>query len=121
MQIELLPEDEYALWEQVLVSAEQNSTSATADPAPSLPLPAQELSVPNQAVDVSAAGAGAAVPDLEDFGLKVNRLVKYRPRGLYVTDIAESEWCQQQKAFALSVRLPKVSCFIVYSKAKVCV
>lgn len=49
-----------------------------------------------------------ALPDLEDIGLVCNRLLRHRRTGLKVTDISSSEWCQQQVAFSLSAKLPKV-------------
>jgi hypothetical protein len=48
------------------------------------------------------------LPDLEDIGLVCNRLLSHRRTGLKVTDISSSEWCQQQVAFTLSAKLPKV-------------
>ena len=50
----------------------------------------------------------ALLEDLEDLGSKHNRRQERRARGLNVTDISMSEWCQQQVAFSLSARLPKV-------------
>lgn len=46
------------------------------------------------------------VPDLEDIGLCLDRSTMFRPRGLRVTDLADSEWCQQQVAFKLTCRMP---------------
>ena len=34
----------------------------------------------------------------------------YRRRGLAVTDLTASEWCQQQVAYTLSAKIPRVSC-----------
>lgn len=50
------------------------------------------------------------LPDLEDYGLTLDRLAVHRRRGLVVTDITAAEWCQQQLAFTLSARIPKVGC-----------
>lgn len=32
----------------------------------------------------------------------------YRRRGLAVTDLTASEWCQQQVAYTLSAKIPRV-------------
>ena len=120
VEVEVLPDDEYALWEQAVTDAEQQKAERNISGA------LQLESVPNQqpaadehavaSVDQAVASALEAVlPDLEDFGLKVNRRAKHRPRGLRVTDITGAEWCQQQLAFALSARLPKVSFFSKFS------
>lgn len=47
------------------------------------------------------------LPDLEDIGKVLDRR-RYRPIGMSVTDFTEAEWCQQQFALALTLRLPKV-------------
>ena len=112
VDVEVLPDDEYALWEQAVVEAEQQkverSLSRALQPeALQLQLDdAQHQTKPSDQELLSAVEK--ALPDLEDFGLKVNRRAKHRPRGLRVTDITGAEWCQQQLAFALSARLPKV-------------
>ena len=49
--------------------------------------------------------------DLEDVGAMYNRRAAFRDRGLFVTDFSASEWCQQQVAFSLSAKLPKVCSF----------
>ena len=41
--------------------------------------------------------------------LPQDRLAAYRHRGLAVTDLTASEWCEQQTAYKLSARIPKVS------------
>ena len=103
---ELIPDDEYALWEQALAHAEQHRATAVVDNSTSLlSSPAKEVLLPDQTLDVDIA---PKLPDLEDFGLKANRLAKYRSFGLFVTDITSSEWCQQKVAFELSAHLKKV-------------
>ena len=123
VEVEVLPDDEYALWEQVVTDAEQHkaerSTSKALQP---VDLPTQQPAADEYA-DASvgqavASALEAVLPDLEDFGLKLNRRAKHRPRGLRVTDITAAEWCQQQLAFALSARLPKV---IFCSNARRCI
>ena len=54
------------------------------------------------------------MPDIEDAGLCLDRAQQYRfGRGLSVTDFTASEWCQQQVAFNLSAKLPKVCLLMV--------
>ena len=114
VEVEVLPDDEYALWEQAVTDAERHKAERGISEALQLEsLPSQQPAAEehaNASVDEAVASAlDAVLPDLEDFGLKVNRRAKHRPRGLRVTDITRAEWCQQQLAFALSARLPKVS------------
>ena len=114
-EVEVLPDDEYALWEQAVLSAEQQSVdrtlSRTLQPEPLQQLlPALPEARPEASDQLVAASVEACLPDVEDFGVKLNRRAKHRPRGLRVTDITSAEWCQQQVAFTLSARLPKVSC-----------
>lgn len=109
VQIELISDDEYALWEKVLVHAEEQSAAVTLSRSEtSLPPVTEVFLRTHQAAENAVANATPKLPDLEDFGLKLNRLVKHRPVGLVVTDITRSEWCQQQLAFTLSACLPKV-------------
>ena len=108
MQIELISDDEYALWEQVLVHAEEQSAAVTLSRSETSLPPVGEVLLRTHQAENALANATPKLPDLEDFGLKLNRLVKHRPVGLVVTDITSSEWCQQQLAFTLSARLPKV-------------
>lgn len=112
VQIELLADDEFALWDLAVLNAERHSaTNAQKLLVTTCASPAVEQVILNQ---VSEAVKGfrdvpsPKVPDIEDFGLKKNRLARHRPGGLMVTDIAAAEWCQQQVAFSLSARLPKV-------------
>ena len=120
VEVEVLPDDEYALWEQAVTDAEhhkaERSTTRALQPVdlPSQQAAAEEHAVTSKDQAVASAFEGV-LPDLEDFGLKVNRRAKHRPRGLRVTDITGAEWCQQQLAFALSARLPKV---IICSNAR---
>lgn len=112
IEVEVLPDDEYALWEKALTSAEQQgvdrSLSRGLQPEALVQQYPGAPDQPNAAVDLAVASvAAASLPDLEDFGVKVNRRAKYRPGGLRVTDITSAEWCQQQVAFTLSARLPK--------------
>ena len=51
----------------------------------------------------------AALEDIEDFGLKADRLRRHRPRGLRVTDLVAAVWCQQQLAYTLSLAVHQVS------------
>lgn len=110
VDVEVLPDDEYALWEKAVVEAEKNNVERTLSRAlqpeapPRLTQDQEATSVDQEVI----CAVEDALPDLEDFGLKVNRRAKHRPRGLRVTDITGAEWCQQQLAFALSARLPKV-------------
>lgn len=111
-EVEVLPDDEYALWEQAVLSAEQQSVdrslSRTLQPEPLQQLlPALPEAHPEASDQLVAASVEACLPDVEDFGVKLNRRAKHRPRGLRVTDITSAEWCQQQVAFTLSARLPK--------------
>lgn len=112
VEVEVLPDDEYALWEQAVTDAEQHyserSRRGQLENLPNQQPAAQELAVASENVAVASALESVLLPDLEDFGLKINRRAKHRPRGLRVTDITGAEWCQQQLAFALSARLPKV-------------
>lgn len=108
MQIELIPDEEYELWEQVLAHAEGGSAPPAVDNARVL-LSAQSAVSTDQFEGATAAPALPVVPEIEDFGLKLNRLVRHRPRGLSVTDLAQSEWCQQQVAYAFSDKSQKVS------------
>ena len=113
IDVEFLPDDEYALWEQAVNQAEQQnverSLSRSLQPEPLQVCPPAAGDQESTSTDHKVACAvQKALPDLEDFGLKVNRRAKHRPRGLRVTDITGAEWCQQQLAFALSARLPKV-------------
>ena len=109
MQIELVSDDEFALWEQVLVHAEEQSAAVTLSRSKTpIPPVAEDLVPTHEASGSTVGNAVPILPDLEDFGLKLDRLVKHRPVGLVVTDITNSEWCQQQLAFTLSARLPKV-------------
>lgn len=49
------------------------------------------------------------VPDLEDFGLALDRMATFRRgRALSVTDVTDALWCEQQAAYKL--RLPRVRC-----------
>ena len=50
----------------------------------------------------------AALEDIEDFGLKADRLRRHRPRGLRVTDLVAAVWCQQQLAYTLSLTVHQV-------------
>lgn len=114
VEVEVLPDDEYALWEQAVTNAEQHqlerSTSRTLQPEGlQSQHPAAQKHAVASADQAVASALEAVLPDLEDFGLKVNRRAKHRPRGLRVTDLTGAEWCQQQLAFALSARLPKVA------------
>jgi hypothetical protein len=114
IEVEVLPDDEYALWEQAVTSAEQQRVDRSLSRALQPEALAQQYpgapDQPNEAVDQAVASVVEnSLPDLEDFGAKVNRRAKYRPGGLRVTDITSAEWCQQQVAFTLSARLPKVS------------
>ncbi len=113
IEVEVLPDDEYALWEQAVASAEQQRVDRSLSRALQPEALAQQYpgapDQPNEAVDQAVASVVEnSLPDLEDFGAKVNRRAKYRPGGLRVTDITSAEWCQQQVAFTLSARLPKV-------------
>lgn len=112
VEVEVLPDDEYALWEQAVTDAEQQYSerrrSGQLENLPNQQPAAQERASASGNVAVASALESALLPDLEDFGLKINRRAKHRPRGLRVTDITGAEWCQQQLAFALSARLPKV-------------
>ena len=56
--------------------------------------------------------------DIEDVGTVYNRRAAFRCRGLFVTDFSASEWCQQQVAFGLSAKLPKVCSFHAESNAQ---
>ena len=47
-------------------------------------------------------------PLYEAAGLLIDRRSRWRRRGLYVTDFCASEWCQQQAAFELTAKVPKV-------------
>ena len=47
-------------------------------------------------------------PIYEAAGLLIDRRSHWRRRGLYVTDFCASEWCQQQAAFELTAKVPKV-------------
>ena len=113
-EVEILPDEEYALWEQAVLSAELQSVDRTQSRSLQ-PEPLEELlpteSEPQldiQTDQLVAASVEACLPDVEDFGIKLNRRAKHRPRGLRVTDITSAEWCQQLVAFTLSARLPKV-------------
>lgn len=113
IEVEVLPDDEYALWEQAVVLAEQQGVERALSRALQPEALESQYPVktdqPLEAVDHAVALASQdGLPDVEDFGLKVNRRAKHRPRGLRVTDITSAEWCQQQVAFTLSARLPKV-------------
>ena len=119
VQIELIPDDEYALWEQVLAHAEQHrATVVVNDSTTLLPSSAKDVLLPDQTLDVAIA---PKLPDLEDFGLKANRLAKYRSFGLFVTDITSSEWCQQKVAFELSAHLKKVGFPAVHKHTRPCI
>ena len=113
IEVEVLPDDEYALWEQAVTSAERQRVDRSLSRALQPEALVQQCpgvpDQPNEAVDQAVACVAAdSLPDLEDFGVKANRRAKYRPGGLRVTDITSAEWCQQQVAFTLSARLPKV-------------
>ncbi|DBA69738.1 TPA: hypothetical protein ACH3X2_012468 [Trebouxia sp. C0005] len=113
IEVEVLPDDEYALWEQAVTSVEQQrvdrSLSRALQPEALVQQCARAPDQPNEGVDQAVASvANDSLPDLEDFGVKVNRRAKHRPGGLRVTDITSAEWCQQQVAFTLSARLPQV-------------
>ena len=121
VEVEVLPDDEYALWEQAVTSAERQRVDRSLSRALQPEALVQQCpgvpDQPNEALDQAVAcvvdqavacGAADSLPDLEDFGVKANRRAKYRPGGLRVTDITSAEWCQQQVAFTLSARLPKV-------------
>lgn len=125
LEVEVLPDAEYALWEQAVSDAEQHkaerslSTLLRPDNLQSQHPAAQPAAQKQDVTSVDENVASALeeiLPDLEDFGLKVNRRAKHRPRGLRVTDITGAEWCQQQLAFALSARLPKVISWSMSSK-----
>ncbi|KAL0022119.1 hypothetical protein WJX79_000406 [Trebouxia sp. C0005] len=112
IEVEVLPDDEYALWEQAVTSVEQQrvdrSLSRALQPEALVQQCARAPDQPNEGVDQAVASvANDSLPDLEDFGVKVNRRAKHRPGGLRVTDITSAEWCQQQVAFTLSARLPQ--------------
>ena len=122
IDIELLPDDEYALWEQAVNEAEQQnverSLSRALQPEPlQVCHPAAQDQEATSADHNVVCAVEEALPEFEDFGLKVNRRAKHRPRGLRVTDITGAEWCQQQLAFALSARLPKVKSLSVSSES----
>ena len=51
----------------------------------------------------------ATEPLYEAAGLLLDRRSRWRRRGLFVTDFCASEWCQQQAAFELTAKVPKVS------------
>ncbi|DBA95793.1 TPA: hypothetical protein ACH3X1_001343 [Trebouxia sp. C0004] len=109
-EIEVLPDDEYALWEQAVTSAEQQRADRSLIRVlqPEALVQQYPGAPDHEAVDQAVASiAEDSLPDLEDFGAKVNRRAKYRPGGLRVTDITSAEWCQQQVAFTLSAHLPK--------------
>ncbi len=113
IEVEVLPDDEYALWEQAVTSAEQQRVDRSLSRSLQPEALAQQYpgapDQPNEAVGQAVASVVEnSLPDLEDFGAKVNRRAKYRPGGLRVTDITSAEWCQQQVAFTLSACLPKV-------------
>ena len=113
IEVEVLPDDEYALWEQAVIAAEQQHVDRTLSRAlqPEA-LQQQYPAGPDQSLSQQLTStAEENLPDLEDFGLKVNSRAKHRPKGLRVTDITSAEWCQQQVAFTLSARLPKVRYF----------
>lgn len=108
LEVEVLPDDEFALWEQAVTDAEQHKAerSTTGALQPDI-LQRQHLAAHEVTTIDHCSPSEETLPDLEDFGLKVNRRAKHRPRGLRVTDITGAEWCQQQLAFALSARLSK--------------
>lgn len=110
LEVEVLPDDEFALWEQAVTDAEQHKAerSTTGALQPDI-LQRQHLAAHEVTTIDHCSPSEETLPDLEDFGLKVNRRAKHRPRGLRVTDITGAEWCQQQLAFALSARLSKVN------------
>ena len=121
--VEVIPDEEYALWEQAVADAEQQnlqrSLSRALQPAPLLSHCATPQDRDTLSADQEICSAVEAVlPYLEAFGLKVNSRAKHRPRGLRVTDITGAEWCQQQLAFALSARLPKASSCVTCIKQK---
>ena len=110
LEVEVLPDDEFALWEQAVSDAEQHKAArSTVGVWQAETLQPQHLSAHDVTTVDHCSPSEEVLPDLEDFGLKVNRRAKHRPRGLRVTDITGAEWCQQQLAFALSARLPKVN------------
>lgn len=114
IEVEILPDEEYALWEQAVALAEQQVLDRNLSRALQ-PEPLQEQYPAGPDLQLAAADqvtgftVGDRLHDLEDFGVKVNRRAKHRPRGLRVTDLTSAEWCQQQVAFTLSARLPKVT------------
>lgn len=112
VEVEVLPDNEYALWEQAVTDAEQQYSErrkcGQLESLPNQQPAAQESAAALPDLAVTSGLESVLLPDLEDFGLKINRRAKHRPRGLRVTDITGAEWCQQQLAFALSARLPKV-------------
>lgn len=112
LEVEVLPDEEFALWEQAVTDAEQHKAErSTTESLQPEHLQTQQLSAQEVTTVDHRPALEVVLPDLEDFGLKVNRRAKHRPRGLRVTDITGAEWCQQQLAYALSARLPKVNIF----------
>jgi hypothetical protein len=117
IEVDYVEVDEYNELIKVIEEAEQatrcQQISAQSAPVQQPGEPFQNSNSNGHAVDqLVTLPQPVHLPDLEDIGLVRNRLLSHRRTGLKVTDISSSEWCQQQVAFSLSARLPKVAlCF----------
>ena len=99
---------EASSWQdQALVAS---SSALAAPPLPGAAVPLASLQQQHLPVEQQTKRRKTFVmPDIEEAGLCLDRRRTFRcGRGLSVTDLTASEWCQQQVAFNLSAQLPKV-------------